>query len=300
MPSPRHFSRGTLLEAETHRLRILLDSGRTVELDPRAYDRLAHGYAATVHKAQGATVDRAYVLADRGFDRNLSYVALTRHRHQLALYVDQETFASGEQLRRVFARDPRKDLVQDYRPANAAGLTLEPLPVEQTLDESWFPPVEPSAQELTPERLDRLQHALRKIDQWDEISARLSDVDQARRQLPFGGSLSNLELKIRELERAPWQFDRDLGLVYRQPETAREMFDQHASEHGPTEASTCRSWPAAYQPTSSRPSGTYCARTRGNSGRYERRSKPSIERTDLARQKRRRGTSPGGSRRSSA
>ncbi len=47
-----------------HRLRIRLDSGRTVEFDPRAYDRLTHGYAATVHKAQGATVDRAYILAD--------------------------------------------------------------------------------------------------------------------------------------------------------------------------------------------------------------------------------------------
>ena len=84
-------------------------------------------------------------------DRNLSYVALTRHRHQLAFYVDQESFASGDQLRRVLAREPRKDLVRDYRDAGAPDLTPE-LPSEQALADSWMPSVEPAPRELTPER----------------------------------------------------------------------------------------------------------------------------------------------------
>ncbi|MCP3958723.1 MAG: hypothetical protein GY719_12790, partial [bacterium] len=183
-----------------------------------------------------ATVDRAYVFASPGFDRNLSYVALTRHRHQLALYVDRKTFASGEQLRRVFAREPRKDLVRDYRLADAADLTSEPTPAEQPLGDGWIPSVDPVSRELTPERLDRLQLALGQLDQWDEISSRAKDVAQARHRLSYHGSLPDLDGEIRKLEQTPRHFDLDLGRVYRQPDTARAMFDQHASDHGAAEA----------------------------------------------------------------
>ena len=48
--------------------------------DPAEYGHIAHGYAVTIHKNQGATVDRTYVLADALMNRNASYVALTRHR----------------------------------------------------------------------------------------------------------------------------------------------------------------------------------------------------------------------------
>ncbi len=45
-----------------------------------------HGYATTIHKAQGATVDRTYVLASGTMDRHLTYVAMTRHRDAVTLY----------------------------------------------------------------------------------------------------------------------------------------------------------------------------------------------------------------------
>ncbi len=225
---------GTLLEARPHRLRVRLDSGRTVELDPRTYDRLTHGYAATVHKAQGATVDRAYVLADRGFDRNLSYVALTRHRHRLALYVDRETFASGEQLRRFLAREPRKDLVRDYRPSGAPDLIPEMLHVE-TPSDTWVP-FEPATQELTPDRLDRLQAALNQLERWDELVTHSKEVVRSRYELPYHGSLPDLDRGIRRLERTPRYFDRDLSRIYRHPEAAQAALRQDALDHGPVDA----------------------------------------------------------------
>src|SRR5271157_5465285 len=43
------------------------------------YALIDHGYAATIHKAQSVTVERAHVLATPGMDRHLAYVALTRH-----------------------------------------------------------------------------------------------------------------------------------------------------------------------------------------------------------------------------
>jgi len=44
------------------------------------YAQVDHGYAATIQNAQGATLDRTYVLATPRLDRHAAYVALSRHR----------------------------------------------------------------------------------------------------------------------------------------------------------------------------------------------------------------------------
>jgi ATP-dependent exoDNAse (exonuclease V) alpha subunit len=48
---------------------------------------LAHGYAMTVHKAQGLTVDLAYVLATESLTREAGYVAMSRAREGSVLFV---------------------------------------------------------------------------------------------------------------------------------------------------------------------------------------------------------------------
>ena len=45
------------------RLAVRLDDGRAVGFDVTDYAHIDHGYAATVHKSQGVTVDRTHVLA---------------------------------------------------------------------------------------------------------------------------------------------------------------------------------------------------------------------------------------------
>ncbi|WP_236656123.1 AAA family ATPase [Acidiphilium sp. C61] len=76
---------GTVELAEDDRLLVRLDSpsgpgrGRAVSVSMADYAAVDHGYATTIHKAQGATVDRAYVLASGTMDRHLTYVAMTRH-----------------------------------------------------------------------------------------------------------------------------------------------------------------------------------------------------------------------------
>lgn len=65
---------------------------RPVEIDQRFYRNVDHGYATTIHKSQGATVDDVRVLASRNMDRHLTYVALTRHRDAARLYVGMNEF----------------------------------------------------------------------------------------------------------------------------------------------------------------------------------------------------------------
>ncbi|MEM6311929.1 MAG: AAA family ATPase [Pseudomonadota bacterium] len=79
---------GTVEAASDGKVRVSLDGDteRRVSFDPRAYQHFDHGYAVTIHKSQGATVDAAYVLASRSMDKHLAYVAMTRHRDKLQIY----------------------------------------------------------------------------------------------------------------------------------------------------------------------------------------------------------------------
>ena len=73
-------------------LSIRLDNGRDVALSEDSYRNIDHGYAATIHKSQGSTVDRTFVLASGMMDQHLTYVSMTRHRDRADLYAAREDF----------------------------------------------------------------------------------------------------------------------------------------------------------------------------------------------------------------
>ncbi len=56
--------------------------------------------AATIHKSQGSTVDRTFVLATGMMDQHLTYVAMTRHRDRADLYAAKEDFEAKPEWRR--------------------------------------------------------------------------------------------------------------------------------------------------------------------------------------------------------
>ncbi|MDA5556026.1 AAA family ATPase [Shimia sp. MMG029] len=96
---------GTVVNAENGQMAIALDGDedRLVRFNPKAFRSFDHGYAVTIHKSQGATVDQSYVLASRSMDRHLAYVAMTRHREDLAIFVnnrDRPTWAKDRTQRR--------------------------------------------------------------------------------------------------------------------------------------------------------------------------------------------------------
>ncbi len=87
-----------------------MDDGRLQQFgrEDTASERLDHGYAVTVHRSQGATVDVAHVLEDGG-GRELAYVAMSRARQRSMAYVvaddiDQAT----EDLRANWSRERRQ------------------------------------------------------------------------------------------------------------------------------------------------------------------------------------------------
>jgi len=75
-------------------LRVRLDTGREVIFSNKTYQNIDHGYATTIHKSQGITVDNSFVLATPTMDRHLAYVAMSRHRHEAHLYFSDEDFGN--------------------------------------------------------------------------------------------------------------------------------------------------------------------------------------------------------------
>jgi Ti-type conjugative transfer relaxase TraA len=90
------------------------DQRRQVFIEQRFYNNLDHGYATTIHKSQGATVDRVKVLASLSLDRHLTYVAMTRHREDLQLYYGTRSFSVNGGLAKVLSRKNAKETTLDY------------------------------------------------------------------------------------------------------------------------------------------------------------------------------------------
>ena len=76
------------VDPEAGTLTVSMDDGSTHTLGPEEIgpDRLAHGYATTVHRSQGATFDTAHLFADGG-GRELGYVAMSRARASAQVHV---------------------------------------------------------------------------------------------------------------------------------------------------------------------------------------------------------------------
>ncbi|KDR88521.1 Ti-type conjugative transfer relaxase TraA, partial [Agrobacterium tumefaciens] len=91
---------GTVEHVEKGKIIARLDGrgGDSVSIPTDSYQAIDHGYATTIHKNQGATVDRSFVLASRTMDRHLTYVAMTRHRDSVQLYADSQEFTKAGRL----------------------------------------------------------------------------------------------------------------------------------------------------------------------------------------------------------
>ena len=96
---------------EDGRLRLKMDGGRTVELDPRKHPHLDHGYAMTSHSSQGQTADRVLIHVDTELgakdllNSRMAYVSVSRGRYDAQIYTNNaETL--GQELSRDVSHSP--------------------------------------------------------------------------------------------------------------------------------------------------------------------------------------------------
>ena len=110
----RNGTLGTVERINRESMAVRLDSGHKVAIDTHMYRDFDHGYAATVHKTQGSTLDNTYVLGSRHFDKHTAYVAMSRHRDNVTMYYGKDEFRNFEDLQRVMSREQAKGLIVDY------------------------------------------------------------------------------------------------------------------------------------------------------------------------------------------
>ena len=160
-------SLGTVKSAGSTRMSAMLDDGRSVAFDLKDYAHVDHGYAATIHKAQGMTVDRVQVLATPGMERHGAYVAMSRHRDSVDLHYGRDDFRDQSKLVRTLSRERGKDMASDYRTKDAvpkaeprrsmfAGLKLKP-----TVSASAFGKAAPAPQR--PQRTRNIRVSARAL-----------------------------------------------------------------------------------------------------------------------------------------
>ncbi len=111
------------------------------EADETGAGRLAHGYATTVHRSQGATCGRGHVYEDGG-GRELAYVAMSRAKEETHVYVAaDDADQAADDLARSWAEERRWRWAIDT--ATPASLRREALMAERAMLAAAVPPTLP-------------------------------------------------------------------------------------------------------------------------------------------------------------
>ncbi|MBF0562188.1 MAG: AAA family ATPase [Alphaproteobacteria bacterium] len=95
-------------------LTLKLDGGGEVEIDLLKYTHLDYGYASTVHKSQGATVDNCCVLFSGLMDRHTLYVALSRHRDTVSVVASSADAPTVDSIIAAAGRARAAEAIRDY------------------------------------------------------------------------------------------------------------------------------------------------------------------------------------------
>ena len=111
---------GTVEQIVGQQLTVRLDGveaqqpARTLTFNTQHYGAIDYGYAATIHKGQGVTVDKSYVLASRYMDSHATYVSHTRHRESVITHWSREEFQNEREFVQTLSRERSKDVTLDY------------------------------------------------------------------------------------------------------------------------------------------------------------------------------------------
>ncbi|NKN08491.1 BID domain-containing protein, partial [Rhizobium laguerreae] len=202
-------------------LTVRLDNGRDVVISEDSYRNVDHGYAATIHKSQGATVERTFVLATGMMDQHLTYVSMTRHRDRADLYAAKEDF----EARPEWGRKPRVD--------HAAGVTGELVetgqvkfrPNDEDADDSPYADVKTDDGSVHRLWGVSLPKALEEggVSEGDTVTLRKDGVEKVKVQVPIVDEQTGQKrFEEREVDRNVWIAKRIEPAAERQERIERE------------------------------------------------------------------------------
>jgi Ti-type conjugative transfer relaxase TraA len=148
----RNGQRGRIREIDekTRTIKVRMDNGQDKKISLDKYHSIDYGYASTTHKAQGMTVDRAYVYGhtkETMASQQATYVQISRAREETRIYAvagersierpeldrgierelpgqssrylqeSEERQKAVEDMKKTWGRDAMKDTTLDYRRA---------------------------------------------------------------------------------------------------------------------------------------------------------------------------------------
>ncbi|HBW24696.1 MAG: hypothetical protein A3G78_01140 [Alphaproteobacteria bacterium RIFCSPLOWO2_12_FULL_42_29] len=110
---------GTITEINAQKIEVKVAEDHRVSFAPNLNPYFDQGWAVTIHKSQGTTVDKSFLLASHEMTQNLTYVAMTRHREDVSVYGSTLDFWRAEKLPQVLSKSGEKLGAADYLDATS-------------------------------------------------------------------------------------------------------------------------------------------------------------------------------------
>jgi hypothetical protein len=174
-------------------LHVRMDDGLVHTLGPDQVgpDQLAHSYATTVHRSQGATFDTAHLYGDGG-GRGLAYVAMSRARQDSHVHaVADDVYQAVEDLSWDWSRERRQSWAIDTgTPDRSPGRT--PLEIEADMRAPQKPRASLGRARLKAER-----------DALADVRLGQSDPDLRRRVAQLDRQIHNLHHRLQPAREHP-------------------------------------------------------------------------------------------------
>jgi len=113
----RNGTTGTVVHARNGELLVQVDGKKEpIIVKQDSYNKIDSGFAFTVHKSQGVTVDRAHYVPGQMANRELGYVAGSRHREEFNIHVTKDAL---KDLKKDLSKSQAKGTSQDYKVRDA-------------------------------------------------------------------------------------------------------------------------------------------------------------------------------------
>ena len=105
----------TVASIEGTRMTVRSDRGREIVFDNREFTNIDLGYAGTIYRGQGKTLDQTYLLHTHHWRDAASYVAMTRARAQTEVFVGRDQAPSLRALSAQMARQSSRGSTLRYQ-----------------------------------------------------------------------------------------------------------------------------------------------------------------------------------------